>query len=197
LFTDTTGTLLIPWADRFQNLNIFLNKIYVASNAICKHSKTVTVFRQTFVPCNCIIVTKLMQRRLSVDLFTAALNRTTLSLRLRTATQQWRTEGLPHPGAKVTKFAPPPELGGGGTAASCARGPESKCYTMDTTRYDTRRYFNVCSKADMNRQQKKRKTGKLKSKKRLCSDVLVDSPANLWSQSGRRNGRLYTVWSGP
>jgi len=133
LFTDTTGTLLIPWADRFQNLNIFLNKIYVASNAICKHSKTVTVFRQTFVPCNCIIVTKLKQPRLSVDLFTAALNQTTSSLRLRTATQQWRTEGLPHPGAKVTKCTLPPNFGGG-TAACCAPGPERK---MLCSGYDT------------------------------------------------------------
>jgi len=31
---------------------------------------------------------------------------------------------------------------------------------------------------------------KLKVKKRICSEVLVNSPGNPWSQSGRRKGRL-------
>jgi len=28
------------------------------------------------------------------------------------------------------------------------------------------------------------------TKKRICSEVLVNSPGNPWSQSGRRKGRL-------
>jgi len=35
---------------------------------------------------------------------------------------------------------------------------------------------------------------KLKVKKRICSDVSVNSPRNPWSQSWRRKGRL--PWEG-
>ena len=70
----------------------------------------------------------------------------------------------------------------------------------DTIRYDTRCYFNVRSKAGMSQLNlgptarkpttKKWKTEKLKSKKRICSQVSVNSQGNPWSQSGRRKGRL-------
>ena len=36
-------------------------------------------------------------------------------------------------------------------------------------------------------------TGRLESKKRICSEVSVNCPGNPWSQSRRRNGRLW--WS--
>ena len=74
----------------------------------------------------------------------------------------------------------------------------------DTIRYDTRCYFNVRSKAGMSQPNlgptarkpttKKWKTEKLKSKKRICSQVSVNSPGNPWSQSGRRKRRLR--WEG-
>jgi len=35
---------------------------------------------------------------------------------------------------------------------------------------------------------------KSREKKRICSEVSVNSPGNLWSQSRRRNGRLW--WKG-
>jgi len=35
---------------------------------------------------------------------------------------------------------------------------------------------------------------KLKIKKRICLEVLVNSPGNRWSQSWRRKGRLH--WEG-
>jgi len=38
------------------------------------------------------------------------------------------------------------------------------------------------------------KKERLKSKKRICSEVSVNSPGNQWSQSGRRKGRLR--WEG-
>jgi len=37
---------------------------------------------------------------------------------------------------------------------------------------------------------KKWRIGRLKSKKWICSEVSVNSPGNLWSQSGRRKGTL-------
>jgi len=56
--------------------------------------------------------------------------------------------------------------------------------------YDARCYFNVRSKADIHQLiyrtepkiKKKWKTEKLKSKKRICSEVSVNSPGNAWSQ---------------
>jgi len=36
--------------------------------------------------------------------------------------------------------------------------------------------------------------GRLKNKKRICSEVSVNSPGIPWSQSGRRNGKLW--WEG-
>jgi len=70
----------------------------------------------------------------------------------------------------------------------------------DMLRYDTRRYFNVRSKADMSQHNlphgtnnKKWKTEKLKSKKTdmlRTSEVSVNSPGNPWSQSGRRKEKL-------
>jgi len=67
----------------------------------------------------------------------------------------------------------------------------------DTTRYDTRCYFNVRSKADMSQlniphgtnNTEKWKTEKLKSKKTDMSEVSVNSPENPCSQSWRRKGR--------
>ena len=61
----------------------------------------------------------------------------------------------------------------------------------DTVRYDTRCYFNVQSKADMSHlnlphgtnNKKSAKTEKLKSKRRVCLAVSVNSPGNPWSQS--------------
>ena len=61
----------------------------------------------------------------------------------------------------------------------------------DTVRYDTRCYFNVQSKADMSHlnlphrtnNKKSGKTEKLKSKRRVCSAVSVNSPGNPCSQS--------------
>jgi len=41
---------------------------------------------------------------------------------------------------------------------------------------------------------KKWKTGKLKSEKRLCLEVSVNSPGNPWSQPWRRKGRRW--WEG-
>jgi len=37
---------------------------------------------------------------------------------------------------------------------------------------------------------KKWRIERLKTKKRICSEVSVNSPGNPWSQSGRRKGRL-------
>ena len=45
-----------------------------------------------------------------------------------------------------------------------------------------------------NTEQQQWRTGKLKRKKRICSEVLVNSPWNPWSQSERRKGRLR--WEG-
>jgi len=64
-------------------------------------------------------------------------------------------------------------------------------YYFHTKRYDTRSYFNVRSKADTSQLNlphgnDKLKSGiekKLKSKKRICSEVSVNSPGNPWSQS--------------
>ena len=61
--------------------------------------------------------------------------------------------------------------------------------TYDTIRYDTRCYFNVRSKADIvnfifrtEPKTKKWKTEKQKKvKKRVCSEVSVNSPGNPWS----------------
>jgi len=39
-----------------------------------------------------------------------------------------------------------------------------------------------------------KKTEKLKTKKRVCSKVFVNSPGNPWSQSLRRKGKL--LWEG-
>ena len=51
------------------------------------------------------------------------------------------------------------------------------------------------SPAHGNRRLKKRKREKLKTEKRMCSEVSVNSPGNPWSQSGRRiKGRLR--WGG-
>jgi len=36
-----------------------------------------------------------------------------------------------------------------------------------------------------------KKSGRLKSKKLICSEVSVKSPGNPWSQSRRRKGRLW------
>jgi len=64
------------------------------------------------------------------------------------------------------------------------------------TRYDTTCYFNGSSIADMGQvystepTTKKWTIEKLKSKKRICSEVSVNSPGNPWSQSSRRKGRL-------
>ena len=63
----------------------------------------------------------------------------------------------------------------------------------DTIRYDTRCYFNVRSKAyrsQLNRAMvyrtepmtKSGKQKKVKSKKRICSEVSVNSPGNPWSR---------------
>ena len=38
------------------------------------------------------------------------------------------------------------------------------------------------------------RTGRVARKKRICSEVSVNSPGNPWSQSRRRNGRLW--WEG-
>jgi len=73
--------------------------------------------------------------------------------------------------------------------------------TLQDGRYYTIRYeiaFNGRSRADIsqlnlstsrNQQLKSGKTEKL-SKKRICSEVSVNSPGNPWSQSWRRKGRL-------
>ena len=60
----------------------------------------------------------------------------------------------------------------------------------DTIRYDTRRSFNVCSKADVSQlnlphgtKLKKWKREILKSKKQICSEIPVNCPENPWSQS--------------
>ena len=45
-----------------------------------------------------------------------------------------------------------------------------------------------------NQQLKSGKTEKLKTIQQTCSEVSVNSPANAWSQSGRRKGRLR--WEG-
>jgi len=37
-------------------------------------------------------------------------------------------------------------------------------------------------------EQQQWRTGRLQSKKRICSEVSVNSPGNPWSQSGRRKG---------
>jgi len=74
----------------------------------------------------------------------------------------------------------------------------------DTVRYDTRCYFNVCSKADMSQlnllqvwmlaqRTKKGKQKKLKSKKQLCSEVSLNSLGHPWSKLWRRKGRLRWV----
>ena len=67
--------------------------------------------------------------------------------------------------------------------------------------YDTRCCFNVWSEADTSQlnvphgaKNYKWKKEKLKSKNWICSEVLVNSPGNLWSQSWRRKGRLR--WEG-
>jgi len=72
----------------------------------------------------------------------------------------------------------------------------------ETIRYDTRCYFNVRSKAGTSQlnlphgtdkwKVENRKTEKVK--KRICSEVSVNSPENRCSQSWRRNGRLQ--WKG-
>jgi len=67
---------------------------------------------------------------------------------------------------------------------------------MTTIRYDTTTYFNV-RKAGISQfnlthgtELKKWKREKLKTKKRICSEVSVNSPGNPLSQSGRGKGRL-------
>jgi len=85
-------------------------------------------------------------------------------------------------------------------------GPNKKlCYRRRTAqravsvkilsiRYDTRCYFNVCSKANMSQlnlphtepQTKKCKTEKLKSKNRICWEVTVNSLGNPCSESWRK-----------
>ena len=78
--------------------------------------------------------------------------------------------------------------------------PVSKLY--DTIRYDTRCYFSVRSKADINQlnllhrtKLKKVEKRKIKkSKNRICPEASVNSSLNPWSQPGRRNGRLR--WEG-
>ena len=49
-------------------------------------------------------------------------------------------------------------------------------------------------KLTWNQQLKSGKTEKLESKKRVCSEVSVNSPGKPWSQSQRRKGRLR--WEG-
>ena len=74
---------------------------------------------------------------------------------------------------------------------------------VNAIRYDTKRYFNVRSKADTSASliyrtgptTKKRKAEKLKKeKKRICSEVSINSPGNSCSPSWRRKGRLQ--WEG-
>jgi len=58
-------------------------------------------------------------------------------------------------------------------------------------RYDTRSCFNVHSKADVawNQTLKSGRERKLKSKKRIYSEILVNSPGNPGSQSCGRKGK--------
>ena len=71
-----------------------------------------------------------------------------------------------------------------------------------TIRYDTRCYFNVRSKADEsqliyrteNRQLRSEKRKKLKSKKRICSEVSVNSPGKSVESVLKKKGRLW--WEG-
>jgi len=63
--------------------------------------------------------------------------------------------------------------------------------TRPTKRYHTGRYFNVRLKADTEPKTKKWKRKKLKSKKRISSEVSVNSSENPWSQPWRREGRLW------
>ena len=61
----------------------------------------------------------------------------------------------------------------------------------DDTRYDTRSYFNVCSKADKTqlnlphgtKLEKWKRQKKLKSKERICLEISANSPENPQSQS--------------
>ena len=66
-------------------------------------------------------------------------------------------------------------------------------------RYDTTCNFNVQSKAytsqlnlthGTNNREEEKQEKKLKSKKRICPEVSVNSPGNPWSQSWGRKGRL-------
>ena len=73
---------------------------------------------------------------------------------------------------------------------------------MNTIRYDTRCYFNVCTKAGISqlnvppgtknkKWNQKQKSGKpTKQQKQICSEVSVNCPGNPWSQSWRRKIRL-------
>ena len=71
----------------------------------------------------------------------------------------------------------------------------SVCLVSDlksTVRYDRRSNFNEQSEADTSQLNlphgtKLKKSGKEKSKKRICSEVSVNCSGNPWSQSGRRN----------
>jgi len=51
------------------------------------------------------------------------------------------------------------------------------------------------SKKQLNRQkQLTEENRKSREKKRICSEVSVNSPGNAWSQSRKRNGKLW--WEG-
>ena len=50
------------------------------------------------------------------------------------------------------------------------------------------------SKINLQRRKLKVENRKSREKKRICSEVSVNSPGNPWSQSMRRNGRLW--WEG-
>jgi len=74
---------------------------------------------------------------------------------------------------------------------------------IHTIRCATRCYFNVRSKSDMswlnlphgtNNEKSGKQKKKLRSKKRICSEMSVNSPTNPWSRSCRTEGRLR--WEG-
>ena len=76
----------------------------------------------------------------------------------------------------------------------------ANCYTSNTTQHDTRRYFNVRSKADISQlnsphgtKLKKWKREKLKSEKNGCSDVSVNSPRGIRGFSPEEKRKVTVV----